>query len=187
MNWLDSIIKAVKGAFTWWVTVAPWEQALRVRLGKKVSLLKAGVHMRFPVLDRIYRQSTRLRSGDIPIQTVSTFDGHTVTLAGCVWYQIEDIRKLYETLHHGQDILIDMAAAAIAKAISERTKEECTIPTIEKVVTDALGFSKYGINQTSVRLTDFAFVTTIRLIQDGKRYASAWEDALNTMVEEKGE
>jgi regulator of protease activity HflC (stomatin/prohibitin superfamily) len=186
MNWLDSIFKAIKGAFTWWVTVAPWEQALRVRLGKRVHLLKPGVHMRFPVLDRIYRQSTRLRSGDIPIQTVTTNDGHTVTLAGCVWYQIEDIRKLYETLHHGQDILIDMAAAAIAEAVSSRTKEECTIKVLEAAVTERLQFKDYGINQTSVRITDFAFVTTIRLIQDGKRYASAWEDALNTMTEEKG-
>jgi hypothetical protein len=56
---VKQIIEALKGLLVWWVTVAPWERALRVRLGKRVTLLGPGVHLRIPVADRVFGDSGR--------------------------------------------------------------------------------------------------------------------------------
>ena len=61
---LNSFMEGVRQflkALQMWVTIAPWEQGLRVRLGRRVKLLGAGVHLRLPVLDVLYIQTVRTR------------------------------------------------------------------------------------------------------------------------------
>lgn len=184
-GFLSQLLTGLKNLLTWWVTVAPWEQSVRVRLGKHVRLLRPGVHIRFPILDRIYVQSIRLRSADIPIQTITTKDGHTLTTGGNLLYEIVDVLRLYETLHHAQEALTDMVAAAIAEAVHGFIREECTPTTVQERVSGKLDLARFGINQTSVHITDFAFVKTYRIIKDDKR--QGWDDLLNTYQEQRRE
>ena len=181
MNALQSLLQGLKDLFTWWFTVAPWEQAIRVRLGKRVKVLYPGAHVRLPILDRLYLQSVRLRTADIPMLTVTTKDGHPVSVAGNLFYRITDVLKLYTTLHHAQEAVVDMAASAITGAIHEMRKEDCTIKAVEEAATSGVDFKEYGINSTAIHLTDFAFVKTYRLIHDTK--LSNWENRLDTITE----
>src|SRR6267154_2769131 len=75
----------------WWVVVEPWEKALRVRLGKRVVEFGPGIHFRFPYIDVIYRNSTRLHFTSLDPQTVTSQDGKTITFAGVFGYVIEDL------------------------------------------------------------------------------------------------
>jgi len=183
VNTLGQILAGIKNLLTWWVTVAPWEQCVRVRLGKHLKLLKAGVHLRFPIFDRVYIQSVRLRSTDFPIQTITTKDGHTVTVAGTMLYEIVDIMRLYKTLHHAESVVVDIVASAVSDTIHGLDREECTPRRVQEEVTSQVDLEKYGINQTSIHITDFAFVRTYRLIMDQK-YRN-WEAFLDTEREER--
>lgn len=75
MEVINSIAAFISKLFQWWFTVMPWEQALRIRKGSKVTLLGAGLYFKIPFIDAVYVQTTRMRMIDTPMQTMSTKDG----------------------------------------------------------------------------------------------------------------
>ncbi len=167
-----NIFSNIKGIFTWWVIIAPWEQALRIRLGKHVRLLQAGVCLKIPGMDVIYKQPTRVRTVDIGLQTVTTIDKQVITVAGNVQFQIDDLEVLYRTIHNPSSVIIDFAASHIAHFIATHTTEDCTPQAICQYATQQLELSKYGLKEGQVNLTDFALVRTFRLIQESR----VWRD-----------
>jgi len=156
----------IKGVFQWWVLLAPWEQALRVRRGKKVAELGAGLHLRIPLLDRFFVQSTRLRITDCPIQTVTTKDGKTITLKAQLGYRIEDLRLLYDTLHDAEGTITNIVQMEIANYVCVNNVSDLGPVEITSSVRDALAdrLATYGLGGVSVSITDFAVVKTYRLM-----------------------
>lgn len=181
MEAISQLLIWVKGLFTWWVVIVPWEQGVRVFFGSRRKLLTPGVRVRLPIVHLIFKQSVRLRSSDLQLQTVTTSDGHAVAIAGAILYRITDVLKLYDTLHLAQDTIVDMAAGAIAEAVHSLARDECTPVAVVALVKARLDFSEYGIELVDVYLTDFAFVRTYRLIKDDKR--TSWENLLDTIRE----
>jgi regulator of protease activity HflC (stomatin/prohibitin superfamily) len=170
MATLQSLLSWVFNFLIWWVIVAPWEQALRVRMGKKVEVLEAGIHLRIPYLDVVYTNAIRRRTVDIGTQTLTTSDGEPLTLAGNVQYRIVDLLTLYQTLHDPGATIIDLAASHIADFVTTHTKKECSPEAIREYATEELDLSQYGLNDSYVNITDFAFVPTLRLITDDRQY-----------------
>ena len=175
MSAIENILKGIRSLFTWWVILAPWEAGLRVRLGKQVMDLTGGIYLRIPAIDRFYVQSIRTRTVDLGIQTITTQDGKTVTIAGVLRYHIADIRKLYETLHHAQDTIADLALAAIADFIVTHKYEDCSPKKLQSAVNGTVDLNQYGLGGGVISITDFAAVKTFRLIKDDKR----WSDGDN--------
>ena len=169
MNLYDIFAK-VGGLFRWWVVVAPWEQAVRVRLGKRATLLHPGLHLRIPGLDRVYRESVRLRTVDLGLQTISTTDGKTVTLSGFIRYKVVDLLEVMNALHHPEDTLADEAMGAIAKCVQTSMAASVTPSAVEEAATLAVQDIGYGLGCMSVGITDFAFVRTYRIIQEARRW-----------------
>lgn len=184
---LDQLFRSLSGLFRWWVTVAPWEQAVRVRLGRHVEVLHAGVHLRIPGVDRVYRQSIRRRFSSIPTQTVTTSDGKAVTLSGALAYCIDDIARLYDTLHNAEDVLQTEAAATVARFVCSHTLAECRPETIERVVTETLDLRRYGLGGIEFSITDIAAVRTFRLIQGEPKNWTYDGGTLSTTTAEGGE
>jgi len=180
---LLEIFRSFGRLFIWWVTFAPWEQGLRVRLGRHVKLLGAGVHLRLPLIDAIYRQSTRLRFSDLKPQTVTTADGHTLTFAGYIGYTINDVKLLYETLHHAEDAVCAIAMGAISDYVFTHTLEECAPDTVQSAIIESLNLAKFGLGGAYVVLTTFARVKTYRLIMDEHPYSTG--DSLSTQRDER--
>ena len=184
MNIAD-VLARVGNLFRWWVTVAPWEQAVRVRLGKHVEVLGAGVHLRIPGVDRVFRQSTRRRFTSVPTQTVTTKDGRTITISGALAYAIGDIGKLYDTVHHAEDTLETEAQASVAKFIRAHTLDLCDPGEVEKHVTEDIDLSRYGIVDVEFSITDFAVVRTFRLITgEPKNWSRESSPNLSTNLED---
>lgn len=168
---VNQILQGLKNVVTWWVTVTPWEQALRVRFGKHITDLGSGIHLRVPGMHRVYVQSTRLRTSDLGRQTVTTADGQAITISGVLRYTITDLRKLYNTLHHAEATLVDMAMGAVAVFVAGTEIEHCTPGAVEEFVNAMLDLEKYGLEGEGLRITDFAAVRTYRLISgDDRRY-----------------
>ena len=166
MNEIIQLLRQIIGQFQPWVIVSPWEQAVRVRLGKRIKLLDAGIHLKLPFLDSVYLQSVRLRVAGLYRQTLSTRDGVVITVGGTIGYKIEDIGKLYRTLHHGEGTIANLARVEISNYVTSHKRDECEPERIVNAVNGALDFSQYGLSAVSIAVTDFAIVRTLRLIGD---------------------
>lgn len=164
-----------------WVIVAPWESALRVRFGKRLKVLPAGIHFRIPFFDAVYRQSVRMRMCNISTQTLSTKDGHTVIVGAVLGYGVLDIERLYDRLHHAEDTLMSLAAAAIAGHIQRCDRATLCPRLLAEAVSSELAaaFGQYGLGEVSVRITDFAFIRAYRIVQDHRW--TTHSDFLDTM------
>jgi regulator of protease activity HflC (stomatin/prohibitin superfamily) len=166
METLAALLRQLGQLFTWWVTVAPWERGLRVRAGRHVKRLAPGLHLKLPFLDATYVQSVRLRIAHQPMQTVMTQDRKALMVAAAVGYAVADVALLYQTLHHAQDTISNLAMMAIAEAAAAFRAEELTPDALSRAATARLKFDKHGLEEVTVRVTDFALVRTYRLVTD---------------------
>lgn len=165
MNALTDLLYRFGGLFRWWVVVAPWEEAVRVRLGKHMAVLGPGVHLRIPAADRVFRQSVRRRFSSVPTQAVTTRDRHAVTISGALCYRIADIAKLYDSVHDAEDTIQTEAAALVARYVRDLDLADLQPAALEAAVTASLDLGRYGLADGEFALTDFVAVRTYRLIQ----------------------
>lgn len=176
LNELINVVKAVWRLLVWWFVVLPWEDALRVRGGKKRRRYGPGLHFRVPYYDAVFKQSTRLRWASLPPQTLTTRDGATITLAGQIGYSIVDLDALYDTLQQGESAVQSLAAGLVARHVARLDRNECSTEKIEQGC--VLDLSKYGLRSDALQLTTFCFVKTLRIINDS--HPHIWEDYLDT-------
>lgn len=162
-GWLSRFLSR----FRMWVVIAPWEQCLRVRLGKRTKLLGSGVHFVLPLVDLVFTQSLRTRHSTVPTQTLTTRDGKCITLSGSITYDVSDVLKLYENLHDAEDVLQAEANHAVANYITDRYLREITPDGLSESVFAELDdrFEDFGLDVRSYVLNTFAVVRTYRLIQ----------------------
>jgi hypothetical protein len=182
LSWIGQLVGGIRGLFVWWVIVTPWEQALRVRAGRRLRKLGPGLHFRVPYIDVVFRQAMRLRMCDLAVQTVTTKDGRTLTLRAQVAYEILDLGVLYNTLHEGERAIDNMARGAIAKFVAENEAIACAPSAIEERCAALLDLGEFGLRVRSVQITDYAFVRTYRVIKQD--VWSTVSDRLNTQLDE---
>jgi len=166
MEIFGQLIQFIKEIFSWWFTVTPWEQAVFVRAGKHIKVLKEGFYFKIPFVDQVYVQPIRLRTIDLPIQTVSTLDSKTVTIKAVLCYSITDIYKLYNTISHPDMTLAGIVMGSIAEHMRKTKYSDVNLDVLEKAILEALGLTDYGLGDLSIQITSWAEVKTFRLIQD---------------------
>lgn len=173
------LIQRCFALFIWWTVIQPWEQGIRVRLGKDRKKLNPGIHFMIPYLDVIFKQTVRRRYTNFGPISVTTSDGVTLTLSGAVGYLIKDLDMLYDRLQHPEDGVHSLTAGAIAEFVSAHTFAECGPAMIREGARPLLRLRKFGLSVVQLTLTTYAKVRTIRLITD-PNITSMWGDALDT-------
>lgn len=163
MSWIKDLADYITNLLKWWIVVLPWQEGIRVRLGKRETHLKKGVYLKLPIIDSVFVQNIRFRYCQLPIQTVTTKDEKTVTLTGVIGFEIVDVKKLYNSISNPEATLAGAAMAEISNYFSTHRMEECSPRTVEKSV--ILDVGKYGL-RAELKLSSFAMVRTFRLIQD---------------------
>jgi len=164
MDWLTSFINRFTEAFRWFYILQPWEQALRVRMGRKVVKHEGGVHVKVPYIDYIFKQNTRLRLTPVPAQTVTTLDDKTITLSGALAYRVRDVTPLYMKLHMAEGTIARRTQGIISRYIAWHEFKDCSPAMVMRHVDDTLDIAKYGLTEIEFILKDFAVVRTYRLI-----------------------
>ena len=177
MNAINQILSYIGKLFTWIYVIQPWEQALRVRAGKKVKRISAGIHFRIPFIDAVYMQSIRKRACGTGAQTVTTKDGKTITFSGSIRYRIENIENMYMNVYNVSDTVQQEVQGAIVKYVINKRLEDCNAYMLQKHIEDTLDLSQYGFADVDFFLTDFAVVKTFRLINGD--IGSHYEDYVN--------
>ena len=178
-NLLQPIIDFLK-KLRGWVIIAPWEQGLRVRLGKHTKLLKSGFHFKLPLADIVHVQNTRLRFYTVPTQTICTKDRKTVTIGSIVGFSIQDIEILYKNIHSPEEVVCSKTQGIFAELIGQTTSETFSVIIIEETALDYLQSMTWGLKIESVKITDVAFVRTYRIINDS-RWGSERMDMINSV------
>lgn len=159
-----------------WIIVQPWQQGIRVRKGKTIKKLSAGIYFRVPYLDSVYIQETRLRMVQMNIQTLTSKDGKEITINSSLGYSIEDIEKLYETLYHPEGTIVSLAMSAVAEYIFKNISKDMNTQAIEVYVLASLNENYYGLKLEHFKITNFAAVRTYRIIQDNQTWVDCSTD-----------
>lgn len=166
MEFLNSIVGFISKLIKWWFIVMPWEQAIRVRAGKKVKVLGEGIYFRIPFIDAVYTQTTRMRTVEIPMQTISSRNGISITVKSYIGYTIANILTLYKELYHPEATLGSIVMGAISEYVRDHDLNEMSQSKIEFIINERVKSVDYGLKDISFRITTFAVVKTFRLIQD---------------------
>lgn len=175
MNWLSQFFGFFK-AFQFWVVIAPWEAALRVRLGKRAVTLSPGIHWRIPFFDRIFVQSTRLRTIAEDGISVTSRDGKNLTVSVAINYAVKDIHRLFMSLASPDLTIISKVASRIAQVASESHSAELTPSFFESQIRESVSAEEYGLTSVSVTIMNFSFAKTYRLISQAYRTFSMSAD-----------
>lgn len=170
MESISKIIDAISTLFQWWFVVTPWEKAVRVRGGKRVKVVGEGIYFKIPFFDSVYIQNTKVRVVDLPVQTITTQDKHTLTVSSIVGYCIDDILTLYNSLYHPDSTIANIVMGRISEYISTHNLDECSPQKIESAMKRELSKTEFGISYKYVRVVSHAVVRTYRLIGDGGLY-----------------
>ncbi len=164
MEWIQTFINRFTEGFTWFYILQPWEQALRIRLGKKIVKYEGGLHFKIPYIDTLFKQNTRLRLSVVPVQTITTLDHKTVTTSGALSYRVQDIEPLYMALHMAEDTISRQTQGIISKYIAWHEYCECSPEQVMIHVNATLDLEKYGLADVQYLLKDYAVVRTYRFI-----------------------
>lgn len=166
MGQVKEFLEYIFGVLKFWVIIQPWQQGLRVRIGKHVKLLEGGIYFKLPYFDSVFAQEIKLRVKEVPIQTVTTKDGKTITLSSNFGYQIKNIRRLYDTLHQPESTVTNVAMSKTAEYFFNNRFEDITIDAAQKYVLGGLEKLDYGIEFKYFKVANFAVVKTFRIIKD---------------------
>jgi len=170
MSALRFIFEQFGKLFTWWVTVYPWEQAVRVRWGKHLILLPPGIHIKVPLMHQVVKQNVRLFVANAPRQTLTTSDGKLITLSTVIGYRITDIKQLYMSVQDPQDTIINMVLGATSETVASLSSDEYTPDRIVNGITSSLARTEWGLEYSHVYVNDFARVPlALRLVGDGEQ------------------
>lgn len=167
MNYIKETIDYIVKLFEWWIIIAPWERGIRVRLGRHTKLLMPGVHLKLPIVDKVYCQTIRMRMISMPPITMTTLDRNTLTIVPSVGYSITDIMRLYNTLYHPDSTIANIVISAAAKCISSKNLKDLSSDIIEsEAFANLESGDNYGIKFDRINIVGYMSVRTYRIIQD---------------------
>lgn len=144
----------------------PWERGIRVRLGKTQTLLNPGTYLKLPLIDKVFVESVRMRYMGVPMQTVTSKDGKTLSIIISVGYCISDIQQLYNTIYSVNATISNIVMGQVSQFVAENNLHDCLPAKIEDHCTKNLSETDYGLGEVSIKVIGFAVVRTYRLIQD---------------------
>lgn len=160
-NWLMGFFREFKVL----AIVLPWERAIRVRLGNRVTIWEPGWHLRLPFIDEIQVLNTRLRIACGGTQTLTTKDGHALTVSVTIGFSITDPAKAMLRMHHPEGVSSSLATSVVAELVAGTDRADLRPAHIEVHVLERLR-SEAGYEFEFVRVTDFAYARTYRLLNE---------------------
>jgi regulator of protease activity HflC (stomatin/prohibitin superfamily) len=149
-------ISRIFGSWKFWIVVPPWDQGVRVRLGKNATRLGPGFHLRVPFVDDVTLVNTRLRIHSTPQVTLQNGSATTAkVICALVGYRIDDPLLAMQRFEKPSIAVIGLAQAKIVAGMSDE----------ENLLSLRDEFAESGIAVEFVRYTDNVAVRTFRLLQ----------------------
>lgn len=160
-NWLMGFFRQFKLL----AIVLPWERAIRIRLGNRVAIWEPGLHFRLPFLDEVQLLNTRLRIACAGTQTLTTADGHPLTVSVTIGFSIREPALAMLRMHHPESSSAALATSVVAEIVASTERSQLRPSDIEAHVLGKLR-SEAGYEFEFVRVTDFAYAKPYRLLNE---------------------
>jgi regulator of protease activity HflC (stomatin/prohibitin superfamily) len=164
-SWLADLFKGARP----YVIVLAWQRGVRVRLGKRTTVLEPGFHWRIPFLDEVRVLNNRFRVEAFPCVTISTRDGKAVTIAGNVAFRVVDPMAALLAMSQPEMVLSALAQSVMAQlvasaesaaALDARSLQDAALVELREFARDK------GIEVVFCRLVDFVVVRAFRILDE---------------------
>ena len=166
MQGLFDFIRQVIETARPWVMVPPWEQGVRVRLGKHITELAPGIHLVIPLVDVIHTLNVVPQVVNLPNQSVRSRDKKSVAVSGGIEYGIRNIKAAYCNVQDFDRSLQTLAMGIIADYVTAHDFAECTLEEIKAEVLKGIkdACRGWGLDVRRVFITDLCEHKAIRLM-----------------------
>ena len=175
---LDFVISVLK-IFQFWVVIYPYEQGVRLRLGKFQAVLSTGLHWCLPFkLDRVITIETVVRTLRLGAQSLVTGDGRHIVINTVVTCAVEDARKALLTVNSVEHVIDDACSGLVAAFVAQHEfgyiVECCAEPDAALVDDCRRTAAEHGVHIVKVQFTDVTQSRTFRLLNSTNEAASYW-------------
>lgn len=169
-EWLLSLLKQ----FRIFVVVLPWETVIRCRLGSRVAVWGPGWHFRIPFIDSLNCINTRTRIAAVPMQTLTTSDGQSLSVSFSIGFKITDPRAALMRFAEPETSISAAAQSMTAGYVSGRALAGIAVSEMEAAVrVRLLAECDTAFQIEFVRLVDFVAAPTMRLLQEQWRHQTS--------------
>lgn len=166
--------KLIELLSNWWSQISPvvivpiYEEAVLLRVGRFLKILKPGLHFKIPLFDEVISQHVVVTTISLAAQSLYTKDKQNIVCKGVIKYRIADVKTFLLEVYDAQDAISDMTQSIIKKIITSASLEECIDPEIDGLLTKKVRVEarKWGVDVQQVTLTDIAPIRSFRLIND---------------------
>ena len=162
---IEFLIKLGKDVLLW-VVIEEWNQAVLLRFGKFVKVLKPGIHFKIPFFDSVWETETITQSIDMNPQSITTADGKNIVVKAIIRFSVVDTKTYVMSIMKPHDVLVDTTQGMIREII-ENTRWYDLVG-IDKQLTTEVGkfMRRWGIKVERVTLTDLAEIPSYRVIMN---------------------
>lgn len=157
-----------------WERLSPFEvidayQAGGVlRFGKYHRTLVPGLHMKWPIAERVVVVETCITTLRLPPQTLTTKDDVSVVVQAMIKYQIlvDKLEAYITEIWDQTDVLADVAMGAIRTEVGKLNYAELVTEKPEQKVVEAARneVNRYGFKLHRITFTDLGRMRSLRLI-----------------------
>lgn len=156
----------------WYAALVPWYVlgddmlGLVRRVGVYHRDLGPGWNWKIPILEEVQECSGAIESAALREQTITTLDGHTVTLAGVIGYHVVDARRYILGCGEFASVLNDLGCGVIGRVGPTLTCEQIMAPKAERRFRAVMRTraAKWGIAVDSFGFADRVRAPAIRLM-----------------------
>jgi regulator of protease activity HflC (stomatin/prohibitin superfamily) len=162
---IEFLIKLGKDVLLW-VVIEEWNEAVLLRFGKFVKVLKPGIHFKIPFFDSVWETETITQSIDMNPQSITTADGKNIVVKAIIRFSVVDTKTYVMSIMKPHDVLVDTTQGMIREIIEDTRWYD--LVGIDKQLTTEVGkfMRRWGIKVEKVTLTDLAEIPSYRVIMN---------------------
>ena len=162
---IEFLIKLGKDVLLW-VVIEEWNEAVLLRFGKFVKVLKPGIHFKVPFFDSVWETETITQSIDMNPQSITTADGKNIVVKAIIRFSVVDTKTYVMSIMKPHDVLVDTTQGMIREIIEDTRWYD--LVGIDKQLTTEVGkfMRRWGIKVEKVTLTDLAEIPSYRVIMN---------------------
>ena len=162
---IEFLIKLGKDVLLW-VVIEEWNEAVLLRFGKFVKVLKPGIHFKIPFFDSVWETETITQSIDMNPQSITTADGKNIVVKAIIRFSVVDTKTYVTSIMKPHDVLVDTTQGMIREIIEDTRWYD--LVGIDKQLTTEVGkfMKRWGIKVEKVTLTDLAEIPSYRVIMN---------------------
>ena len=146
--------------------VNQWETGLKFTLGRFSGPVRPGLRFVWPLVQRMIRIDTRIRTRDVPGQMVITHDNVTAAIDAVLYYRIVDPEKAALSVENYERAVLDRARVVLRDLVGEITLDQLLAhrdDVASKVRLQVEQFvSRWGIHIETIALQDIQLPPTMQ-------------------------